>query len=69
MSSVKDGKGTLGKLMTDDAIYERLNRASLAADTLLTDLQERPYRYVPFKSRKRVLKFDRKDAELAEEGQ
>lgn len=69
MNDVKNGKGTLGKLMTDDAIYERLNRASLAADTLLTDLQERPYRYVPFKSRKRVLKFDRKDAELEEEKQ
>jgi phospholipid/cholesterol/gamma-HCH transport system substrate-binding protein len=67
VSDVQAGKGTLGKLMTDDAIYERLNRASLAADTLFTDLQERPYRYVPFKSRKKVLKFDRKDKELREE--
>jgi phospholipid/cholesterol/gamma-HCH transport system substrate-binding protein len=63
MNDVSEGKGTLGKLLTDDEIYNRLNRASIAADTLLTDLQERPYRYVPFKSRKRVLKFDEKDAE------
>ena len=69
MNDVQEGKGTLGKLITDDAIYDRLNRASLAADTLLTDLQERPYRYVPFKSRRRVLKFDRKDEELSEEQQ
>ncbi|MTB53089.1 MlaD family protein [Lewinella sp. W8] len=69
MSDVQSGKGTLGKLLQDDAIYDRLNRASMAADTLLTDLQERPYRYIPFKSRKRVLKFDRKDAELEEEQQ
>ena len=64
MNDVKEGRGTLGKLMTDDEIYNRLNRASLAADTLLTDLQEKPYRYIPFKSRRRVRKFDRKDAEL-----
>ncbi len=64
MNDVSNGKGTLGKLMTDDEIYNRLNRASQAADTLLTDFAERPYRYVPFKSRKRVLKFDRKDEEL-----
>lgn len=64
MNDVQEGKGTLGKLITDDEIYNRLNRASLAADTLLTDLQERPYRYVPFKSRRRVLKFDRKDEQL-----
>ena len=66
MNDVQNGKGTLGKLMTDDEIYNRLNRASLAADTLLTDFQDRPYRYIPFKSRKRVLKFDRKDEELEE---
>ncbi|THH41678.1 MlaD family protein [Neolewinella litorea] len=64
MQEVQNGEGTLGKLLTDDEIYQRLNRASLAADTLLSDFQERPYRYVPFKSRKRVLKFDRKDDEL-----
>ena len=62
LDDVQQGNGTLGKLLTDDEIYNRLNRASLAADTLLTDLQDRPYRYVPFKSRRRVLKFDRKDA-------
>ena len=68
MEDVQAGKGTLGKLLTDDAIYNRLNEASLTADTLFTDFQERPYRYVPFKSRRRVLKFDRKDAKLEAEG-
>ncbi|WP_420460665.1 MlaD family protein [Neolewinella sp.] len=67
LDDVQQGNGTLGKLLTDDEIYNRLNRASLAADTLLTDLQDRPYRYVPFKSRRRVLKFDRKDAAAAAE--
>ena len=67
MDGVQNGEGTLGKLLTDDAIYNRLNRVSLAADTLLNDFQDRPYRYVPFKSRKRVLKFDRRDEERQEE--
>lgn len=67
VADVQAGKGTIGKLLQDDAIYDRLNRASLAADTLLTDLQERPYRYIPFKSRRRVLKFDEKDAALREQ--
>lgn len=63
MTDLGDGKGTLGRLLKDEAIYDRLDRASRSLDTLLVDLQERPYRYVPFKSRRRVLKFDRKDRE------
>ncbi|WP_116105343.1 MlaD family protein [Lewinella sp. IMCC34191] len=61
IADVQNGQGTLGKLLTSDEVYNQLNDATLAADTLFTDLQERPYRYVPFKSRRRVLKFDRKD--------
>jgi len=68
MNDVNSGKGTLGKLLKDDAIYDRLDRASASIDTLATDFQERPYRYIPFKSRKRVLKLDRKDRELEAEG-
>lgn len=63
MSNLGEGKGTLGKLLQDEDIYNRLDQASRSVDTLITDLQERPYRYIPFKSRNRVLKFDRKDAE------
>lgn len=67
MNKVNSGEGTLGKLLTDDKIYNRLNDASFAVDTFLTNFREKPYRYVPFKSRKRVLKHDRKDAELKAE--
>lgn len=66
---VNNGEGTLGKLLTDDAIYERLNSATMEADTLFSDFQERPYRYIPFKSRKKVLKHDRKDAALENQNQ
>lgn len=69
MNDLNEGKGTLGKLLTDEDIYARLNEASRALDTLMVDFQERPYRYIPFKSRRRVLKFDRKDAELVKENE
>jgi phospholipid/cholesterol/gamma-HCH transport system substrate-binding protein len=69
LDGVQNGEGTIGKLLTDDEIYDRLDRVSMTADTLLADFQDRPYRYVPFKSRKRVLKFDRKDAEAEAEAE
>jgi phospholipid/cholesterol/gamma-HCH transport system substrate-binding protein len=67
VSNLTEGNGTLGKLLNDEAIYDRLDRATRSMDTLVTDLQERPYRYIPFKSRRRVLKFDKKDAERSDE--
>ncbi len=67
MNKVNAGEGTLGKLLTDDKMYDRLNSTVFKVDTFLGNFQDKPYRYIPFKSRKRVLKHDRKDAELAEE--
>ncbi len=61
------GEGTLGKLLADEELYYRLSSLSTNADSLLHDIQERPYRYVPFKSRRKVKKFDRKDAAAAEQ--
>ncbi|PPK86259.1 phospholipid/cholesterol/gamma-HCH transport system substrate-binding protein [Neolewinella xylanilytica] len=66
IEDVQNGQGTLGKLLTSDEVYNQINDATRSADTLFNDLQERPYRYVPFKSRRRVLKFDRRDEELEE---
>ncbi len=63
MDNINSGKGTLGKLLQDDAIYEQLSNVSGALDTLLIDFQERPYRYMPLKSRKKVIKFDKKDTQ------
>ncbi|MFT5999786.1 MAG: phospholipid/cholesterol/gamma-HCH transport system substrate-binding protein [Neolewinella sp.] len=64
MQGVNAGKGTLGKLLNDDKMYVRLNQATRSIDSLATDFQDKPYRYVPFKSRKRVLKHDKRDAKL-----
>ncbi len=58
---LNDGEGSLGKLLQDEDLYTRLDNISLQADSLITDFQDRPYRYVPFKTRKKVKKYDRMD--------
>jgi len=63
---LNQGEGTLGKLLQDEQLYEQLSILSLNLDTLIQDLSDRPYRYVPFKNRKKVLRYDRQDARLEE---
>ncbi len=65
IDKINTGEGTLGKLLGDDELYYRLNNLSNQTDSLVEDFQERPYRYMPFKSRKKVQKYDRKDAKQA----
>lgn len=46
LESINSGKGTMGKLLKNDSIYNNLNRASNDLDLLLVDLREHPKRYV-----------------------
>jgi phospholipid/cholesterol/gamma-HCH transport system substrate-binding protein len=46
LDGINNGKGTLGKLVKNDSIYNNLNRASNDLDLLLVDLREHPKRYV-----------------------
>ena len=46
LEGINSGKGTLGKLVKNDSIYNNLNRASNDLDLLLIDLREHPKRYV-----------------------
>ncbi|MCB0550827.1 MAG: MCE family protein [Phaeodactylibacter sp.] len=62
VGKIKGGEGSLGKLMTDEELYNNISELSQRADSLLNDFQGRPYRYMPFKGRNKVKKFDRKDA-------
>jgi phospholipid/cholesterol/gamma-HCH transport system substrate-binding protein len=62
VDGINRGDGTLGKLAQDDELYDKFAALSRQVDSLVTDIQERPYRYVPFKNRKKVLRYDRKDA-------
>lgn len=61
MDKINNGEGTLGKLMNDEALYQQLQSMVVQADSLLLDFEERPYRYMPLKSRKKVKRFDQKD--------
>lgn len=48
VEGLSQGKGTTGKLMTDDSLYVSLNNALGSLDLLLKDLKENPKRYVHF---------------------
>jgi phospholipid/cholesterol/gamma-HCH transport system substrate-binding protein len=43
---LNEGEGTLGKLLTDDELIERLNSTVLKLDSLITDIKLHPGRYV-----------------------
>lgn len=48
LDDVNSGKGSLGKLMTDDKLYENLERTTRQAEMLMQDIKLNPKRYVHF---------------------
>lgn len=48
LSDVNSGKGTLGKLTSDDSLYVNLDRTAASMDALLSDLKNNPKKYVHF---------------------
>ncbi|MGQ1787264.1 MlaD family protein [Saccharicrinis sp. GN24d3] len=48
LSSLNEGDGTLGKLMSDDQLYDNMNDVSVSLDRLLNDVRVQPKRYVNF---------------------
>lgn len=46
LDSVSSGKGTLGKLMQDEALYNNLTNASKELEELLREVKEHPKRFV-----------------------
>ncbi|KYG80633.1 phospholipid/cholesterol/gamma-HCH transport system substrate-binding protein [Roseivirga ehrenbergii] len=48
MSRLNSNEGTLGKLMTNDSLYNALNSSMTDLDSLFIDLRENPKRYVHF---------------------
>lgn len=48
LSNINSGQGTMGKLMTDDSLYNNLEAVTRNLDKLLIDFNNRPKRYVHF---------------------
>ncbi len=48
LENLNQGKGSMGKLMKDEKLYENLNATLESLDALLKDLQAHPKRYVHF---------------------
>ncbi len=46
LTGIKEGKGSLGKLTTDEQLYLNLNRTANSLNILLQDLRVHPKRYV-----------------------
>lgn len=68
MSDIKDGKGTLGKLLVDDKLYTNLEGASLQMEQLLQDFKLNPKRYVHFSLfGKKAKKFDAEGNQIEDE--
>ncbi len=48
LADVNNGRGSLGKLTSDEALYRNVNATTASLEKLLTDLRENPKRYVHF---------------------
>jgi phospholipid/cholesterol/gamma-HCH transport system substrate-binding protein len=48
LSSINQGKGSLGKLVKSDSLYKNLNASSASLNSLLIDVKANPKRYVHF---------------------
>jgi len=46
MANLNDGKGTMGKLVNDEALYNNLEKTSKELELLLEDVRLHPTRYV-----------------------
>lgn len=62
LAKINRGEGAIGKLLNDDEVVEDFSTLAVRLDSFLTDFQERPYRYMPLMSKRKVEKYDRQDA-------
>jgi phospholipid/cholesterol/gamma-HCH transport system substrate-binding protein len=69
LTSVKTGQGSLGKLITSDALHTQLVEASTSLDLLLNDMRVHPKRYLSFSliNKKDDAEFSKKELEQINE--
>ncbi len=48
MASINDGQGSIGKLINEDNMYQQLSQLIADLDSLVTDLNKNPKKYVSF---------------------
>ncbi|GAB3890426.1 MlaD family protein [Spirosoma agri] len=48
LGDISKGRGSLGKLASDEALYSNVNKTTTSLEKLLTDFRENPKRYVHF---------------------
>ncbi|HLP21316.1 MAG TPA: MlaD family protein [Chitinophagales bacterium] len=65
LADVNQGKGTLGKIVKDDALYSKVDTAVTNLNVLLKDVKARPYRYISINvlgakkaEERRAIKYD-----------
>ena len=46
LDRIDRGEGTLGRLSTDDSLYQNLNRAAESVSALLDDVRANPKKYI-----------------------
>ena len=61
LDKINKGEGSLGKLANDEKLYDEIKDAAYKANVLMSDIQQRPNRYIPFKSSRKVKKIDKKN--------
>ncbi len=61
MAKIKNGEGTIGYLLEDDKLAKDLESTLTTFNELGTNLDKKPYLYIPFKKRKRYYKYKKQD--------
>lgn len=70
IDNVSEGKGTIGKLMYNDSLYNSLVNTSSQLDSLLNDMQAHPKRYIHFSvfgKKDKQVKLSKKDIKMIQE--
>ena len=62
LEGINNGEGSLGKIAKDDKLYDEIKAAATNANSLVTDIKSKPYRYIPFKRKRKIKKYDKEDA-------